>query len=185
MKIDSAIKTFFEKYNRDAIQSIDEISKDYSLNISNSMIKAFNMSESFNIFNQYLNGYASYKIENVNNDQALSQTEIKESVKKFIDTQIFKECEIKYPELPRFVAGYVSGINSITETVDNIKRDMTDANVDANDIGDINEFADMFMNKLNESFDPTMDNILWASGYNAKQRLANSNTNKTKVPVFL
>lgn len=185
MKIDSAIKLFSEKYDRAAIQSIDTISNDYALNISDSTIKVFNLIESFNIFNQYLKGYASYKIENVNNETASSQDTIKESVKKFIDTQIFKECDIKYPELPNFVMGYINGVNSINENINIIKAEMTDANVDGNDIGDLNEFADMFMDKLHESFDPSMDRILWASGYNANKRLNNPNPIKVKEPVFL
>ena len=42
------------------------------------------------------------KMENTNNPEASSQDTIKESVKKFIDTQIFKESNIKYSELPSF-----------------------------------------------------------------------------------
>lgn len=185
MKIDSAIKAFSEKYDREAIQSIDAISNDYSLKISNSTIKAFNLNEGFDIFSQYLKGYASYKVENVSNPEATSQDVIKESVKKFIDTQIFKEANIKYTELPLFITGYINGVHKLTETVDSIKRDMTDNNIDAEHIGDINEFTDMFMNKLHESFDPTMDRILWASGYNAKQRLVKGNTDKPVAHVFL
>lgn len=185
MRIDNAIKAFSEKYNREAFQSIDAISNDYGLRISNSTIKGFNLVESFNIFSQYLKGYASYKVENVNNPDATTQDVIKESVKKFIDTQIFKECNIKYGDLPQFVTGYVDGVKTLIETVDNIKRDMTDSSIDAEHIGDINEFADMFMDKLHESFDPTMDRILWASGYNGKVRLARPAEEKPKAPVFL
>jgi len=183
MKIDSAIKTFYEKYNREAIQSIDNISNDYGLNISDSIIKAFNINESFDKFKTYLEGYTSYKINN--KDDKIDQTAIKERTKVFIDTKIFESCDIKYNQLPKFITGYIEGVNSLCETVDNIKREMIDANIKAEDIGDINEFADMFMDKLHESFDPSMDRILWASGYNAKQRLSKENTDKPKAPIFL
>ena len=184
MKIDSAIKEFSEKYDRDAIESIDNISKDYALSISESTIKVFNISESFDIFTQYIKGYSLYKVENVNNPEASSQDEIKESVEKFINTRIFKETSIKYPELPSFVIGYINGVNSLCEAVDAIKRDMTDGNIDPEHIGDINEFVDMFMTKLHESFDPAMDRILWASGYNSRKQLFEKNP-KPAAPVFL
>lgn len=184
MKLDTAIKTFYEKYDRDAIQSIETISKDYGLNIHGHTIQTFNLNEAFDRFSNYLKGYADYKIENVNSTDASSQEIIKESVQKFIDTQIFKEYEMSYAELPSFVTGYFNGIKILLETVDEVKRNMTDNNVDVEAIGDINEFADIFMDKLHESFDPTMDKILWASGYKSKQRLSGTTT-KTKAPVFL
>lgn len=186
MRIDSAIKAFSEKYDRDVFRSIDAISNDYSLRISDSSIKAFNLAESFQTFDQYLKGYASYKVENVNNPQASSQETIRESVRKFIDTQVFKECHVKYGDLPGFVTGYVDGVRTLLETVDEVKRNMVDADVDPEAIGDINEFTDMFMDRLHESFDPSMDRILWASGYNSKARLSASATaEKPKTPVFL
>lgn len=185
MIIDNAIKTFFEKYDREAIQSIENISKEYGLNINGNTIKTFNLGESFNIFNQYMDGYANYKIENVNNLEASKQETIKESVQKFVDTQIFKESETKYSDLPTFVMEYVNGINSLQEMVDNTKRLMTDSEVKAEDIGDINEFTDMFINKLHEHFNPVMESILWASGYNGKQKLIKGNTSKPTAPVFL
>ena len=186
MKIDNAIKTFMEKYNREAIQSIDEVSKDYALNISDSKIKAFNLNESFNIFNQYIRGYANYKIENVNNPNASTRDTIKESVEKFVNTQIFKETYLKYSELPSLITDYTNGINLLIETVDQIKSDMIDADINQEDIGDINEFTDLFIDKLHESFYPTMTRILWASGYKSKNKLYNKDSNSTpKVPTFL
>jgi len=185
MRIDYAIKAFSEKYDRDVFKSIDAIAGDYALRVSDSSIKAFNLVESFNIFDQYLKGYAAYKAENVNNPNASSQDTIKESVKKFVDTQIFKESHLKYSELPEFVTGYVDGVKTLLETVDEVKRNMTDANVDPEAIGDINEFTDIFMDKLHESFDPSMDRILWASGYNSRVRLSKPVSEKPKAPVFL
>ena len=186
MKIDNAIKIFSEKYDRDAIESIDNISKEYGLLINESTIKTFNMCEAFDIFNKYLEGYASYKINNINNPEATSQDLIKESVEKFINTQIFKETSSKYNELPNFITGYIDGINSLCETIDNVKISMIDNGILDECVGDVNEFADMFIDKLHESFYPTMENILWASGYNSKKRLEyNKDKIKSNAPVFL
>ena len=63
MKLDTAIKTFYEKYDREAIQSIETISNDYGLNIHGHTIQTFNLNEAFDRFSNYLKGYADYKID--------------------------------------------------------------------------------------------------------------------------
>ena len=183
MRIDRAIKEFSEKYDRDAIQSIDEISRERGLVIHEHTINTFNMNECFDTFNKYLNGYANFQVESVNKPNTPSLKELKESVDKFINTSLFKETTTKYSDLPEFIAGYINGVNSLCETVDEVKRIMTDGEVDGNAIGIVNEFTDIFMYRLHESFDPMMETILWASGYNGKKRLAEGN--KTPTPVFL
>ena len=40
----------------------------YGLKINNATIKVFNLAESFDTFNKYLEGYASYKINNVDKE---------------------------------------------------------------------------------------------------------------------
>lgn len=187
MIIDSAVKEFMEKYNREAIESIDKISENYGLNINNYKIKLFNLKESFDKFQQYIKGYASYKVENLNNEKASPQNAITERTHIFINDGIIEPKEFKYSELPSFVESYVNGINTLLETIDEVKELMTDGNVDQSAIGDINEYVDLFMTKINESFEPAMDKILWASGYNSRQALLNKKRNKNieKKPVFL
>lgn len=184
MIIDSAIQVFSEKYDREAIQSIEEISKERGLVLNRATIKAFNMNESFNTFSQYLKEYANYKVENQNNEKASPQDVIRESVDKFIKSQLFKESDILYSDLPDFVMGYVEGIQTLSEAVDEAKRTLSYADIDPEAIGDVNEFADRFMDALHESFDPTMDKILLASGYTSKKKLR-SFKEKRKQPVFL
>lgn len=184
MRIDSAIQVFSERYDRDAIQSIEDISHERGLVLNKATIKAFNINENFNTFSQYLKEYANYKVENQNNEKASPQDVIRESVSSFIKTQLFKESDILYSELPEFVMGYVNGVKTLTEAVDEAKRILTDADIDPEAIGDVNEFADRFMDALHESFDPTMDKILLASGYTSRKRLK-SFSEKRKQPVFL
>ncbi len=187
MKIDSAIKDFSERYDREAITSIDTISRDHALVNQNATIKLFKITESFDAFCEYLQGYASYKIENANNEKASPQNVICESVDKFISTQLFEACDIRYPGLPSFVKGYVDGIRKLTETVDEVKGRMMDADVATEAVGDVNTFVDHFMDRLSESFDPAMDRILWASGYNSRKALFGPKKNdpKPEVPVFI
>ena len=188
MIIDSAINNFFEKYDREAMETIDELSKEFGLNVNDHKILVFNMKESFQLFNEYINGYADYKIKNINNDNASPQYIIRETVDKFITENIFKEVSIKYNELPDFIQSYINGIKSLNETVNNLKHKMIENDVDAECIGDVNDFCDAFMIKLHESFDPCMDRILWASGYNFRKRLVKPSDNipvKPQSPIFL
>ena len=183
MKTDSAIRVFSEKYDRTAIQSIDDISKDIGLVANGHTIKAFNLSESFKIFEEFLRGYGNYKVEHIGDDKASSQDVIRDNFSKFTDTSIFKEASVKYGDLPAFVRSYVEGVESLSETANEVKGQMIDAGVATEAVGDVNDFVDHFMDRLQESFDPTMEKILWASGYNAHQRM-----NKKRVepkPVFL
>lgn len=182
MKIDSAIKGFYEKYNRDMIMSIDSVSKDHSLVLTEAKMKLSNIQESFEMFNQYLKGYAGYVVENKNNPKASPQDVIRETVDKFISNELFKESEVKYPDLPKFVQSYVEGINTILETVDTIKSYLTEADVQTESISDVNDFVDKFIDRLNESFDSDMNKILWASGYNSSQRIFGNH--KKERPVF-
>lgn len=184
MIIDTAIKNFLEKYDREAMDSITNISRDLGLIHNRSTLKGFDIKESFDKFQKYLEGYASYKIENINNEKASPQNAITESVGKFINTQLFVEKDLLYTELPLFVEEYLVGVKSLIETIEDVKSTMVEADINPEDVGSINEFVDQFMMKLHESFDPAMNRILDASGYNTKKRLHSSN-NKIEKPVFL
>lgn len=171
MKIDSAIKAFSERYNRDMITSIDTISREKGLVLNGATMKLSNLKESFEMFNEYLKGYAGYMVENKENPNASPHEVIRETVDKFISDELFKESNVKYTDLPQFVQSYVEGVNTILETIDSIKSFMSDAEVVTEAVSDVNDFVDSFMTRLDESFTNDMDRILWASGYNSAQKL--------------
>ena len=187
MKIDSALKVFSEKNDRNAIQSIEDISQDFGLVIQKSTIKGFNIKEGFDDFQDFLRKYGDYKIENMYNDASTPQKMICEKVESNINDELFHETDMMYSTLPSFVESYVLGIEEIIKTSDSVKQKMFESGVDHNSIGDINNFVDTFMTRLHESFDPTMDRILWASGYNARAALRKHKcvTEKVDAPVFL
>lgn len=184
MKIDNAIKEFTEKYDSDAMRSIDRISKDIGLNHLGGSMKLINLQESFDKFSLWLEQYAMYKIKTNGNDEATKQTLIKESSEVFMEKELFEEVDVKYSDLPLFVKSYVEGIDKVSKTVDKVKSDMMENDVNLEYIGDVNDFTDAFMQRLSESFDPIMEKILWASGYNSKKKLQNSGKG-IKKPVFL
>lgn len=178
MKIDSALKLFSESYDRDAIQSIEDVSKDFGLISNKATIKLFNLKEGFNDFQDFLVKYGQYKVENMDNEKATPQHLICERVETNIKDEIFRESEVLYNDLPAFIEAYISGVQNLIATSDAIKQKMFEAGVDSESIGDVNNFVDAFVTRLNESFSPAMDRILWASGYNSRKKLT-----KSKVPV--
>jgi hypothetical protein len=186
MKIDSALQKFSEKYDRAAIQSIENISKDFGLVSQKETIKGFNIKEGFEDFQDFLTKYAKYKTENMDNPKATPQSMICERVETNTKEEIFKESQMLYNEIPSFVEAYLSGVQHLTATADSVKKSMFESGVDGNSIGDVNGFVDVFMDRLHESFDQTMDRILWASGYNSQVKLSKPKVIVEKVkPVFL
>lgn len=173
MKIDSAIREFTEKYDRGAMQSIEHLGRDYTLNITDQKIDLFTIKEGFDTFGRYLKDYAKVMCESVADTgmEIPSHEATINSVSRFIESSLFKDIKVKYRDVPIFVESYISGISKLDQEIDNVKNQMSEAGVPAENIGLVNEFCDIFMDRLNESFGKSMDKILWASGYNSNKRL--------------
>lgn len=180
MKIDLAIKEFLEKYDKAAISSIDKISKDIGLKHHKLSLPLFNIKECFDTFSSCLDVYSNYKIENANNDKAVQHNLIQEKVNSIIDTSLFKEENVLYQDIPLFVESYINGINSLLEKIEFIKSNMIDADIQYEYIGDVNEFTDNFMEKMNKSFYESMDKILTASGYKTNKSLMSKKVHTRK-----
>ena len=170
MKIDTALTEFTERYDSDAMASIDSLSKQLGLVANRRTIPLFNMKESFDNFSKYLEQYGDYLVKNKNNPKASSREIIQESTKKFINDKICNESvNVLYASLPEFVQSYVEGVEHLHETIDSVKNNIEFNEVDLEYAGDVNEYADAFMEKMNTKFYESMHRILWASGYNANK----------------
>lgn len=186
MKIDNAIREFVESVSREALASIDTLSKERGLVLTGATMPAFVLKESCDKFAEYIDGYANYKIRYANDSRASSQQAIHESTDKFISSnQLFQESQVRYSDIPAFIQSYVSGIQTVLEAVNRAKSKMSEADVDQESIGDINEFADKFMDRLDGSFKPWMEKVLWASGYMTEQYLFGKKEKSEPKPVFL
>lgn len=188
MKSDTAIKEFLEKYDERSIQSIDAFSKRFGPKVNRKKFKLFNLKECFDNFEDYLKGYARYKIENVNNDKASPQSAIEERTKVYIEgITKNKDMEVLYEQIPSFVKSYAEGIKSLNETVDEVKHIMSVNDIDPTLIGVVNEFTDQFVTVVTESFDEVMDRLLWSSGYRSNQILVEGKQDprEEKKHVFL
>ena len=188
MKLDRELLSFTEKYDKGFMEAVDDLANDFGVGVRKLGFTGFNLVESFDTFSQYLEGYADYKTKHIGNEKATPQDQIRESVALFIKDHIFKEAPVAYTEIPGMLKGYMEGCNKLIATVESVKSRMMESGVDQSDIGDVNTFADQFIDRFHESFDPMMDNLMWASGYRNRRDLINRSTRKTSntpAPVFL
>lgn len=184
MIIEKAIREFTEKYNDEMIMSIDKLSKELGYKENGFTMNAVDIKESTDQFKTFIEGYADYQKKNIDNDKAESLEAIKEQTNKFIDKKLFNETKVPYPELPAFVESYINSINDMQAAMENVKYDMMVTGVNQDAIGLVNEFVDIFTEKMQGRFYPIMENVLWASGYKANERLS-KDYNRTKAPIFL
>ena len=185
MLIDNALQQFTEKYDRAAIQSIDNIANDLGLKHNQSTIQVFNIKESFDKFQSFIKGYTQYRKVYKESAEASSTETIQNDFNNALP-KFFESKDIRYAELPNFVHDYVSGVKSLLETVDSVKTDLMENDIQLEYVAAVNDFTDTFFQKLQESFESSMDRILWASGYNASKRIAERvNNSISSKPVFL
>lgn len=176
MKLDKEVQSFLETYDRTAMMYIDKLSSDYRPENKISGMCGFNITESIDIFGQYLEGYCDYKIQNQNNPNASSRPVIQKSVVTFIAENLFKPDFIPYNSMNQVIRSYLEKMDGLVKTVDKVKSNMNEAGVDYVSIGDVNDFADMFIESFHERFDPIMEDVLMASGYRTYMNLINPKT---------
>ena len=189
MKTDSAVKEFTEKYNREMLESIDELSNRRGYKENKLTMPVVNLTEATHKFDIFMRGYADYKKKHIDGD-SLSNDQIFENTNTFInDPGMFTEDAIMITNLPGYIKTYFESVNTIGSMADEIKNDMTESGVDLESVGAVNGFVDSFMERMQGKFYPVMDQILWASGYNARQRLSKAGTSTAATnnskPVFI
>ena len=189
MKIDSAIKEFTEKYDHEMIESIDGLTRELGYSANGYTMPVFAIKESVDAFVTFMEGYADYKIKHSDDKDAISQEKILEQTSEFIDKQCFAEKTITYPEVSSYVKEYIDSIKILSDTTNKVKAQMMDESVDPEYVGDVNSMIDEFTEKMQSKFYPVMEKMLWASGYNARRRLARAGketANKSNpAPIFI
>lgn len=182
MLIDNALQNFTEKYNREAIHSIDVISNDLGLYNSRQTLTLCNINEAFNLFQKFIKGYAEYQRVYKESSEISSIEQINSDFEKSFE-KFFKTENVLYNDLPKYVESYLNGIKSLTKTVDQVKSVLFENDIDHDRIAAVNNFTDTFFGKLQESFDSDMNLILGASGYNARKRFAERVTRGMPKPA--
>jgi hypothetical protein len=174
MIIDKALQTFKETYDREAIESIVQLSEDRSL--YKSSFKGFNIQEAVNKFITYLNGYAEYRIENVDKTEVMDNNTITEHTKSFIknksnDNILFEEAVIPFNDSTKFIQEYFECIGLLIESVNKNQTILMESIDDSESSGCILKFTEMFLEDVNERIHPIMEYLLQSSGYYSRKRL--------------
>ena len=180
MYLNEAIKNLFNKYDKKAFESLDNLSKNYSYKLGELSTSVLNINEAFDKFNLYIEGYIDYKIEALNTkENVMNQKQITEATHDFIDNKLFTENRILYTDIKNYIESYISGVNKLINTIDKGREKLFEADVDNTSIGAMEEFGEYFIDKLNTKFFPVLENMLWASGYYSQKKLKeNNNQNK-------
>lgn len=182
MKIDSVVKDFVESYDEEVMRYLENISSDFALKVSESKIGSIELDESFDQIRKYIEGYSAYKVENKNNDEAVSNDNINEAADKFINNpDLFKECKIPYSDIPKTIQSYIEGVKSIINTINKSKEIMMLEDVGHEDVGYLNSIIDKFTDRITEAFTPVMENFVQASGYNSAQAIKNRKAYQKQV----
>lgn len=190
MKIDSCVKNFLETYDREAIDSIDSLSKAFGIVENRYKMEGFNLNESFEKFRSFLEGYTDFL---VNHDKYVSEL-LEDAIAKPIDKfmlrdDILMESDLYYKDLPDFIKSYIENVQKTVECVNVCKDKMFEESVDEVYIGMINDYCDKFIEPLDAKFEKCMNKALTASGYitkkkrEEKRKLFSEKT--TETPVFL
>lgn len=171
MILDTAIPDFLEKYDREAIVSIDNLSKDEALIKKRYKLNLFNITESFKRVNQLINNWNNYNMSKVSNSKEYTFQEAAKDVSNLIETDLIKPKDFQVQEITTFVESYLNGVKDLSNTIEKVKTNLILNKIQGEKIGIINEFADSFMKKANSEFYKSMDKLLWESGYNSRIEL--------------
>lgn len=187
MIITKALQEFKEKYNRESIESIVNLSNDKTMYMSS--FNAFNLTESVNRFKLFIDGYAEYRTEKVNDKKKPSNDTLLEHTKLLIDNklkdhEIFEELKLPFRNASSFVQEYVECINILSDTVNKNQSLILESTDDVSSSGCVLEFTEMFLDKLNDRFYPIMEHLLNSSGYYSRKQLRTPSVKKEQEYHF-
>lgn len=189
MILDRAINTFLESYDREAIEFIENMANDQRLGYTDYKINLFNINEAFEKFNTIIENYGKYQTRILTEETKYTHDKVCSDYNAYMESEMIKEDKVKSNDIAKFVKAYIEGVDNTLRHIDEVKTKMMQDGVPGNKIGEINNFADIFMNKVNEAFTESMDKILLASGYKTKQKLSLANYKPVKkesiVPVII
>lgn len=180
MKIDRCIKDFMEKYDQEAMKSLEDLSTE--IGMTNYKIHVFNINEAFDTFKQSLEIYKGWSNKSLTGSNNVTFEQICENAHSVIDKAVFTECDIEYRELPSFVKSYLEGVQLLSDKIDEIRSDMMLEDASNDEIIKLEEFCDHFIESLNSKFLPIVENAVKGSGYYTRKNL---HTPGKKAPVFL
>ena len=176
---------FFERYSPEAIRSIDRMSGDLTLQMSK--FKAFTFDDGSSKFLEYVDGYADYKMERVEETDKRYQTNeaILEHTKSFVRDDLIRETKLPFKQASTFVENVLKHLGSLPGKAEEVQTRLMEAGLDNESVGTVIEIVDDYATYLYESVCPVIDRLLWASGYNSAQRFKPGQTKLTPSADFI
>ena len=181
MLIDDAVKTFLEKYDREAIVSITELSNERGLKLHGYKMDLFDLKESFNWFEKMLDQWTVYQVRALTEKTNTTPEKVQSDLTELMEQELIKPKDIKVQDFASFVESYLTGLKKISNKITDVKENLLSYKVAPQNIGTLDTFADKFLESVQKEFDKSMDRLLWASGYNAKKKLSSKKIEEKQI----
>lgn len=168
----TTIRDFADRYDRDAILSLESLSTSQRRGAMNFSFEAVDIPKAVSLFEEYLDGYCDF---------AEARDEISESTRemlmtnlgKFIngekitddDPVLFETKRIGLDDSPGYVRGFIESIDSLIGTLDKKISRLKKSGVEPESIGLMSEMCDAFADALAPKVNASIDYCLLESGY--------------------
>lgn len=195
MNLHNAIRDFTARYDRNAISSIQDLATNSSMTRSKFLFKAVDVKKATDLFVEYLDGYAKFKIGSIGSDDSEMKA-IMERTEMFLTNDgtnksmpvAFEEVDIHYSDIPEVCKDYIESVQRVMDAVNRLTTDLSAYDVKNDDIGALTEMSDMYISHLFPLVEKVMYTGLCASGYEHKkwtESLFNRRDDKKPAPIFI
>ena len=180
MTKDRMLSDFMDTYDKEMLESVDDISKEFGLVIHNCTIEVANIDDAKDMFCEFVNDFSKYKM-NEKKTEEVGLDKVLQHTKNMVTNEMFNISKWRYKNLPAYVESYVNGIKEVDEFVEGCRNKLFQYNAKQEDVGFLSEATEIFYDEMKKRFDDSMNKILTASGYKSRKMLEE----KKKSPVFL
>lgn len=195
MKLHNAIRDFIDQYDREAISSIQDLGNIPSGSAFNFLFEGVDVKKSVDLFDEYLDGYAKYRISTDSNTDHTTQT-ILERTEFFLENStavgscpaIFEDKTLSLKDVPSICECYIESVNRLIQKIDTLTTEMKSAGTSNEEIEALCEMGDMYVSRLYPKLEKIMEYALSASGYNTKKwvdEIISKKREPKTTPVFV
>ena len=180
--IENLIKKFTETYSHEAVNSVQEMSRELYLEKTNGF-KSFDFDKSFSDIKEFIEGFIEYKGRAITEStQRLSQDELDKRASIFIDTRLFSDKREKFKESYDLINSQINNLMEFTTFIEStITRINETEDLSQDLIGNVINYSEKFISTFEKCYFETMDELLHCSGYKIKS----SNSKKESNDFFL
>lgn len=164
----AAIKRFTEKYPTEAIVSLQNMATDNHL--AYLKFTSIDLTESASKFDEYLDGYVTFKTESGAVDKVTNENII-ESTDKLLGQLLFREKHTLCTDALDLVLTYLENLRSLDEKLDTATGTMLEHGSEPEDIGLLTTMTEAYVEAATNKVDGIMDHLLLLSGYTSRRGL--------------